>query len=377
MVAGYASQGLANEGERLVVKMRSCGVKPDLVTWNSLISGYAQSGNEQKAMELLDHMRSTGIQPDAFSWTSLISGSVRSFEYENAFALFRQMVSMAGIRPTSATISSLLPASSNVMNLSRGKEIHCYSVAIGVVHDLYVSSSLVDMYAKCGLLSDAEKMFDDMLLRNTVSCNSMIFAYASHGQCEKAIQLYSDMKMYCAKPDYLTFTALLTACSHSGMVEFGSELFRSMQEDYAISPRMEHYACMVDLLGRAGRLREAYSFICGMRVQPNSSVWRALLGACRLHGEAEMAYIAERCLHELKPGRRPLPFKMLRAEELGDVLKVRQLGKKRMRRYKGCSWTQAASAAKLKRSGPCTLRQRNQHIHKISCSNEIKCNKQG
>ncbi|KAG0481198.1 hypothetical protein HPP92_012056 [Vanilla planifolia] len=187
-------------------------------------------------MELLDHMRSTGIQPDAFSWTSLISGSVRSFEYENAFALFRQMVSMAGIRPTSATISSLLPASSNVMNLSRGKEIHCYSVAIGVVNDLYVSSSLVDMYAKCGLLSDAEKMFDDMLLRNTVSCNSMIFAYASHGQCEKAIQLYSDMKMYCAKPDYLTFTALLTACSHSGMVEFGSELFRSMQEDYAISP---------------------------------------------------------------------------------------------------------------------------------------------
>lgn len=345
IVSGYASHGLLEEGMFLLRKMQSCGPKPDLFTWNSLISGFAQSGDEQTALKLFDSMRIVGIEADVFSWTSLISGFVRNFNYRKAFAFFRQMAEVAGVRPSSATISCILPASANVMNLTRGKEIHGYAIVNGFEPDLFVSSSLVDMYSKCGVISDADKVFDHMPVRNTVSFNSMIFAHANHGRCEKAIKLFYQMKIYGSLPDHLTFTAVLTACIHGGKVKLGKYLFRFMQEGHQIVPRLEHYACMVDLLGRDGKLFEAYDLINGMPMEPDFFVWGALLGSCELHGDVELSEIAARHLGELEPERTGslclLASVMVSAGRLEDAEKIKKLvKKKKLRNYFGCSWTQ-------------------------------------
>ncbi|KAK8952804.1 Pentatricopeptide repeat-containing protein [Platanthera guangdongensis] len=353
MVSGYACcNGLLEEATSLFRKMQSCGPKPDLLTWNSLISGFSQSGYEQKALELLDSMRAAGIEADVFSWTSLISGSVRNFNYGRAFLFFRQMVGVAGISPNATTISSLLPAPANVMNLRRGREIHGFSVVAGVERDLFVSTALVDMYGKCGVIFDAEKVFDHMPGRNTISWNSMVFAYANHGCCKKAIQLFNQMEIYGATPDHLTFTAVLAACSHTGMVQLGNHFFWLMQEGHGIAPMLEHYACMVDLLGRAGKVFEAYDLISGMPMEPDFFVWGALLGACRLHINVKLSKIAARHLNELEPKSAAscllLSSVLMNCGMLEDAEKIKKLLKKRKStRYVGCSWTQAAASLRL------------------------------
>ncbi|KAL6195524.1 hypothetical protein ACLB2K_031143 [Fragaria x ananassa] len=181
--------------------------------------------------------------------------------------------------------SSLLPACAGVTNLRCGKEVHAYALVIGVETDVYVRSALVDMYAKCGFIYEAKTLFCRMSERNTVTWNSMIFGYANHGYCTEAIELFNKMKTEGSmKLDYLTFVAVLTACCHAGMIELGKSLFRLMQEEHGIMPRLEHYACMVDLLGRAGNLTEAYDMIKAMPMEPDLFVWGALLGASRNYG---------------------------------------------------------------------------------------------
>ncbi|PKA62656.1 Pentatricopeptide repeat-containing protein [Apostasia shenzhenica] len=335
----YAKRGRIEDARQVFDET----IERDLVVWNSMMSGYVHRGLMEEGAALLEKMQCCGPNPDL---TSLISGSVRNFDYEKAFATFRQMVAISGVRPSSATISSLLPASANVMDLRGGREIHGYAVVIGVEQDLFVSSSLVDMYGKCGVISDAEKVFDEMPLRNIVSWNSMIFAYANHGHCEKAIQLFRQMEISDVNPDHLTFTAVLTACSHGGMVEFGKDLFRLMQEDHNFKPRLEHYACMVDLLGRTGNLSIAHDMIKGMPMEPDSFVWGALLGACRNHCNVELAEIAAERLRELEPRSAGscslLSYVMSNAGRWGDAANIKKMVKKRkMSRYLGCSWIQA------------------------------------
>ena len=310
-----------------------------------LISGFSQLGSDGMALDLFRLMQIDGTEPDVFSWTSVISGFVRNFSYDKAFGMFRQMVVFAGVRPSSVTVSSLLPACANVMNLRRGKEMHGYALVIGVEEDLSVSSSLVDMYSKCGHIFEAEKIFNKMRERNTVSWNSMIFGYSNHGACDKAIQLFYQMEAKGVMRDHLTFTAIFTACSHAGMVELGKNLFRLMQDEHRIEPRLEHYACMVDLLGRAGKLDEAYELIQGMPVKSDSFVWGALLGACRKHGNVKLAEIAASHLHDLEPqssgSRVILSNVLIDAGRWSDARKIDKLMRKqKLKRYLGCSWVQ-------------------------------------
>ncbi|KAF8397444.1 hypothetical protein HHK36_016361 [Tetracentron sinense] len=300
MVSGYAQQGFPKESLHLVEKMRLMGVEPNLVTWNALISGFSQVGDDVMVSDVFRMMWVNGVEPDVVSWTSVISAFVQNFRNDEAFDTFKQMMG-GGVLPSSVTISSLLPACATVADLRRGKEIHGYSLVIGVQGDVFVSSSLVDMYAKCGFIFEAVKMFNKMCQRNTVTWNSMIFGYANHGYCNEAIELFNRMIEEEVEPNHLTFTAALMACSHAGLVKHGQNLFHSMQEEYGIKPRLEHYACMVDLLGRAGDLIEAYKLIKTMPIEPDSFVWGALLGACRNHGNIELAEIAAKHLFELEP----------------------------------------------------------------------------
>lgn len=345
LVSGYVQHGLATEALCLVEEMQILGVTPNVVTWNSLIAGFSQKGDRVMVSKLFALMHNDGVEPDVVSWTSVISGLVQNFCNDQAFDMFKQMLEM-GFYPSSTTISSILPACASVANVKHGKEIHGYAVVTGVEDDIYVRSALVDMYAKCGFISQARTLFSKMSERNTVTWNSMIFGYANHGYCNEAIELFHKMQGE-QKLDHLTFTAVLTACSHAGLVELGQSLFQMMQETYKIIPRLEHYACMVDLLGRAGRLSEAYDFIKTMPTEPDLYVWGALLGACKNHGNTEFAEVAAKHLAELEPGS--LANKLLlsdlyaNAGNWSNVTRLKKMMKKRkLKKFQGCSWIEAS-----------------------------------
>ncbi|GMY10924.1 pentatricopeptide repeat-containing protein At5g59600 [Fagus crenata] len=346
MVSGYAQHGFAKEALDLVEKMQALGVKPNVVTWNTLIAGFSQKGDQVMVSELFSLMHSNGVEPDVVSWTSIISGFVQNFRNDEAFATFRELLHH-GFYPTSATISSILAACATAANVKCGKEIHGYALVIGVEDDIFVRSALVDMYSKCGFIADARNLFYQMSEKSTVTWNSMIFGYANHGYCNEAIELFNWMeKEEGKKPDHLTFTAVLTACSHAGMVEFGQSMFHLMQEKYGIVPRLEHYACVVDLLGRAGKLVEAYDMIKGMPVEPDLFVWGALLGACRNHGNVDLAEVAAKHLSELEPNSvgNNLLLSSLYADagSWGSVARLKRMTKKRkLRKFPGCSWIEA------------------------------------
>ncbi|XP_022752714.1 pentatricopeptide repeat-containing protein At5g59600 isoform X1 [Durio zibethinus] len=346
VISGYARKGLVEEGLRLVEEMKLIGVKPDVVTWNTLIAGFSKKGEYLLVSKVFELMLASGIEPDVVSWTSVISGLVQNFRYGEAFDTFKKMMKQ-GLYPSSATISSLLPACMSAVKFKCGKEVQGYAVVIGVVDDIYVKSALVDMYAKCGFISEARTLFYKMSEKGTVAWNSMIFAYANHGYCEEAIQLYKQMVEEGRKLDHLTFTAVLTACAHAGLVELGNSIFNSMQEKYKITPRLEHYACLVDLLGRAGKLDEAYDVIKTMRIEPDLFVWGALLGACRTHGNINLAELAVKHLRELEPGSKGnnLLLANLYADvgSWGNVARLKKMMKKRkLRKFLGCSWIEGS-----------------------------------
>ena len=345
MVAGYAQHGFVQEALDLVQKTQQAGVKPNVVTWNTLIAGFSQVGDKSMVSEVFRMITANGVEPDVVSWTSVISGLVQNFHNHEAFDVFKEMLDQ-GFRPSSVTISSLLPACANVANLRRGKEIHGYAIVIGVEKDVFVRSALVDMYAKCGYIIEAKVLFDMMLERNTVTWNSLIFGYANHGHCNEAIELFNQMEESETKLDHLTFTAVLNACSHAGMVELGKSLFQKMQEKYRIEPRLEHYACMVDLLSRAGKLTEAHDLIKAMPIEPDKFVWGALLGACRNHGNVELAEVAAEHLFELEPESPGSSLLMSNlyseAGRWGNAARMKKMMKQRkFSKFPGCSWIES------------------------------------
>ncbi|XP_073157278.1 pentatricopeptide repeat-containing protein At5g59600 [Henckelia pumila] len=346
MVSGYVQNGVPEKGLGLIEEMKQLRMIPDIVTCNTLISGFSEANDNTMVRKIFQIMDANGIKPDVVTWTAVISGLVQNFRNEEAFATFRQMLE-AGIFPTSATISGLLPAAATMANLGHGKAIHGHSVVMGYEGDIYVRSALVDMYAKCGLISGAESLFSKMSERNSVAWNTMIFGYANHGYCHEAIELFKKMLRVAEKEvDHLTFTAVLMACAHSGMVDLGESLFQLMQEKFRIIPRLEHYACMVDLLGKAGMISEAYGFIRTMPIEPDLFVWGAFLGACRQHGWVDMAEIAAKQLAKLEPesaGSSVLLFGIyMDSNNLGNALKVKKVMKKRkLRSFPSCSWIEA------------------------------------
>lgn len=343
MVSGYVQNGVVTEALALVEEMKILGMKPDVVTWNTLIIGFSRAKDKLAVEKIFRIMDEEGVKLDVVSWTSVITGSVQNFEHEEAFHTFRQMLSV-GLYPTSETICGILPAAANLADLRHGKELHGYAVVMGFEENVYVRSALIDMYAKCGLISEARSLFQKMSERNTVTWNSMIFGYANHGYCNEAIQLFDQLlgeeEM---KVDHLTFTAVLTACSHAGMVHLGESLFQLMQDKFGIEPRLEHYACMVDLLGRAGKLDQAYDLIDKMAIEPDSFVWGALLGACRQHGNINLADIAAKHLAKLEPesSGSSVLLSNLYAEfnKWGNATKVKKMMKKRrLKKLPSRSW---------------------------------------
>ncbi|XP_026432469.1 pentatricopeptide repeat-containing protein At1g20230-like [Papaver somniferum] len=230
----------------------------------------------------------------------MIASCTQNGKDVEALELFGEM-QVAGVKPNSVTIPCILPACANIAVLMRGKAAHCFSLRRDIFYDVYVGTALIDMYAKCGKLGDARICFDRMTTRNLVSWNAMMGGYAMHGKGKEAIEIFELMKKDGQTPNFISFTCILSACSQSGFAEEGWNYFKSMSIDYGIDARIEHYACMITLLGRSGRIEEAYSVVKTIPFEPDACIWGALLSFCKVHGNVRLGEIAANKLFKLEP----------------------------------------------------------------------------
>ncbi|VVA37680.1 PREDICTED: pentatricopeptide [Prunus dulcis] len=268
--------------------IHGCGIKvgvdSDMALMNALIAFYGKCGNLDTARSLFKGM----VVRNLVLWNAMIAAYEQNNAGTDAIKLFRRMQT-ENVEYDYITIVSLISACASLGALNTGRWLHELARMKGFGTNASVTNALIDMYAKCGNIDLAKNVFQGLPHKSVVSWTSIIGACASHGHGDDALMLFSMMKEQGTKPNSFTFTAVLTACRHAGLVEEGRKHFESMIKDHSISPGIEHYACMVDLLGCAGCLLEAYKFIETMPVEPAAGVWGALLSACRIHGNVELA----------------------------------------------------------------------------------------
>ncbi|KAF5182429.1 Pentatricopeptide repeat-containing protein [Thalictrum thalictroides] len=281
MISGFAKCGFVSMARKLFDEMP----QRNIVSWNSMISAYAQSGELELARSLFNEMP----ERDVFSWSCMISGYAQCYRGEDALKLFKNMIYESGTKPNEVTLVSVLSACGHLTALDQGKWIHGYIRRNGMRLNDNLGAALIDMYAKCGCAETAFEVFLKLDHRNVSTWNALITGFAINGIARKALEAFVEMQRSETKPNSITFVGVLMACCHGGLVEEGRQHFGSMLKDYGIQPEMKHYGCMIDLLGRAGLLVEAEAIVKGMPMNPDVTVLGALLGACRIHGNIEMA----------------------------------------------------------------------------------------
>lgn len=278
MVDGYTGNGEMEAAREFFEEMP----QRNFFAWSSMISGYCKKGDVKEAKTIFDRIPVRNL----VNWNSLISGYAQNGFCEEALEAFREMLA-EGFEPDEISIVSALSACAQLGLLDAGKEIHCMIHRKGIRVNVFVLNGLVDMYAKCGDLAVARLVFDRIPDKSTTCWNAMISGYATHGQCKEALEFFCRMENSNKMPDDITFISVLSACAHGGYVDKGIEIFFKM-EKYGLQASIKHYGCLVDLLGRVGRLKEAYDLIKRMPMKPNDTVWTAMLGACRVHLDMEM-----------------------------------------------------------------------------------------
>lgn len=255
----------------------------DVITWTSLINGYVKSGQIFVARQLFDEMP----QRNVVSWSAMITGYVQFGLFKEALELFNEM-QICGMQPNHAGIVGALTACACLGALDQGRWIHAYVNRNGMELDRVLGTALIDMYSKCGCIDTARCVFEGMRNKDVFAFTSLISGLANHDQGACAIELFARMQNEGVVPNEVTFICVLNACSRMGLVDEGLSIFSSMSEIYGIKPRVQHYGCLVDLLGRAGRLEEAKRVVKEMPLNPDNYVLGALLNACRVHGDFEL-----------------------------------------------------------------------------------------
>ncbi|OVA10349.1 Pentatricopeptide repeat [Macleaya cordata] len=353
MIDGYVKSGSMELAKPVFERM----VCRDVVSWNTMINGYAMLGNIEEAKKLFDEIP----QRNVVSWNSMLAGYVKCGDVEGARRIFREMprkdvvswnamlacyaqsglsnealvlfdeMKSFGIKPTEATVVSLLSACAHLGALDQGERLHRYVNDHKISINTVLGTALVDMYAKCGSISMAAQVFYSIEYKDALAWNTIIAGMAMHGHAEEAHQLFKEMPEGGVNPDDITFVAILSAYSHAGMVEEGKRLLACMSRSYGIEPKVEHYGCVIDLLSRAGLFEEAVDLIETMPVEPNSNAWGALLGGCRIHGNIEVGEHVGKRLLNLQPhhsGRYVLLSNIYAAaKRWDDARKVRKLMK--------------------------------------------------
>lgn len=295
--AGVGDLNLGKSVHGSVVKF---GFEDDVHVRNTMVHMYCCcAGGIECARKVFDEIPNL----DSVSWSAMIGGYVRVGWSSDAVELFREM-QMVGVRPDEITMVSVLSACTDLGALELGKWVESYVEKEGIQKSVELCNALIDMFAKCGNVDKALKLFRNMAGRTIVSWTSVIDGLAMHGRGMEAISLFEEMIGAGVEPDDVAFIGLLSACSHSGLVDEGKRYFSSMVEKYGRVPKIEHFGCMVDMFCRAGHVKEALEFIQKMPIQPNPIVLRTLISACRAHGELKLGesitkqLIREEPMHE-------------------------------------------------------------------------------
>ncbi|KDP30264.1 hypothetical protein JCGZ_17046 [Jatropha curcas] len=330
MINGFILKGDVRSALSLVRIMQIEGIRPNSVTIASLLSACASLRHgrcfhgwtirhnldsqvivETSLIDIYARCNRVDLSFGVFTrsstkktvqWNSLLSGCIHNGLAAEAIGLFKQML-LKGIESDGVTLKSLLPAYAILADLQPAKNIHCYLLSSGFLSGIEVATCLIDIYSKCGSLESAHRIFNAIPLhaKDIFVWSVIIAGYGMHGHGETAVSLFRKMVQSGVEPNEVTFTSVLHACSHSGLVDEGLNLFELMLKDHKVGPHDGHYTCIIDLLGRAGRLDEAYNLIRTMPFMPSHAVWGALLGACVIHGDVEVGEVAAQWLFELEP----------------------------------------------------------------------------
>jgi len=318
----------------------------DMFVASGLIDMYSKCGQVGIAQIIFNMM----TERDVVCWNSMISGLAIHSLNEEAFDFFKQMREN-GMFPTESSYASMINSCARLSSIPQGRQIHAQVLKDGYDQNVYVGSSLIDMYAKCGNMDDARLFFNCMIVKNIVAWNEMIHGYAQNGFGEKAVELFEYMLTTKQKPDSVTFIAVLTGCSHSGLVDEAIAYFNSMESNYGIRPLVEHYTCLIDALGRAGRFAEVVAVIDKMPYKDDAILWEVLLAACVVHHNAELGEFAAKHLFRLDP-KNPSPYVLLSniyatLGRHGDASAVRALMSSRgVVKGRGYSWVNHKDGAR-------------------------------
>ncbi|KAJ7559475.1 hypothetical protein O6H91_04G086500 [Diphasiastrum complanatum] len=282
VVNACASLEALEEGRHLHSEIILYSYDSDFFLASSLVDMYCKCGSIEDASRIFNKLPAH----DVVSWSAMVAGYVKCEESEKALQLFQQM-QKERIAPNSVTFLGALNACSSLPSLKEGRRIHACVIQSHLEVDTFVGNGLVDMYAKCGSIEDACRVFNHMSTRTLISWNAMILGYGLHGLGYEAVKLLEQMCEEVGEMNDSTFVGLLSACSHAGLIDHGHYYFESMAPVYDVLPTVRHYTCLTDLLGRFGLLDEAEELLNGMCCEPDVWVWTALLGACRVHGDLE------------------------------------------------------------------------------------------
>ncbi|PKA59727.1 Pentatricopeptide repeat-containing protein [Apostasia shenzhenica] len=294
LISMYSSTSLPDAGR--VFHEQPTAV--DIVTYNTLIDGYIKAGKIDDAYRLFDEMPVR----DAVSWGTILAGHAGAGRHWDALQLFGRMLA-AGFQPDDVALVSALSGCAQQGELDRGRAVHDYIRSNRTGLTVYLSTALLDMYAKCGAIEAAVKVFDESPHRNLFTWNAIIVGLAMHGRGELSLEYFRNMAAAGVQPDGVTFLGALVACSHCGLMETARRIFSEMESVHGVRRELKHYGCMADLLGRAGLIGEAVEMIEGMPVDGDKYVWGGLLAGCRIHSEnVEVAEVVARKLLELDPG---------------------------------------------------------------------------
>lgn len=276
-----------------------CGLDSNDYVNSVLLSMYARF----KCMDSAFRIFGSLLRPDLVTWSSLITGFAQAGQLVTSLDFFREM-NFVGEKADQILMASALAASAHLAAAGPGCEIHGYAIRHGCDKEIMVSSALIDMYAKCGILTMAIQVFDDMPKKNIVSYNSMISCLGLHGLASQAFKMFGEVQKAGVRPDSATFSALLGACCHSGLINEGRDYFRRMKDKFGILAKTEHYIYMVKLLGMAGELEKAYELILLLPETVDSGIWGALLSCCIVHGNHKLAEIVAQHLFKCEPEKR-------------------------------------------------------------------------
>lgn len=358
LIGGHAQNGNPSQALKFFIQMMNSGLEPDWFSIGSLLLACTHLKSLLHGKEIHGFVLRNGLETDSFigisllslymhceklssarvlfdvmnnkslvSWNAMIAGYSQNKLPDESLVLFREMLSN-GIQPCEISIMSVFGSCSQLSALRLGKETHCYALKASFLDDIFVGCSIIDMYAKCGCIEQSQFIFDRFKDKDVALWNAMIMGYGIHGYGKEAIELFENMQALGKKPDGFTFVGILMGCSHAGLVEDGLKYFTQMQNFHRAKPKLEHYACVVDMLGRAGRLNDALKLIDNMPEEPDARIWSSLLSSCRTYGALDTGEKVAEKLLQLEPDKAEnyvsLSNLFAGSAKWDDVRKIRQ-----------------------------------------------------